>query len=79
MSGADILNLKRDFFGADEAITNYTSGRENWVATLIISETDRYAAWEKRNNVIADIKKKFKILSTTFIVDSSSFSFCHLS
>ena len=61
MSGADILNLKRDFFGADEAITNYTSGRENWVATLIVSETDRQAAWEKRNNVIADIKKKFKI------------------
>ena len=61
MSGADELHIQQDFFGADEAITNYTDGRENWVATLIISDTDRSAAWNKRNSIISDIKKKFKV------------------
>jgi pyrrolysine biosynthesis protein PylC len=37
MSVKDALHLEQDFFGADEAITNYATGRENWVATLIVS------------------------------------------
>ena len=61
MSAKDALHLEQDFFGADEAITNYATGRKNWVATLIVSDTDRQAVWEKRNSVIADIQKKFKI------------------
>jgi pyrrolysine biosynthesis protein PylC len=61
MSGTDSLHLEQDFFGADEAITNYSKGRENWVATLIVSDTDRPAVWEKRNKVIADMQKYFKI------------------
>jgi len=61
MSGVDGLYFEQDFFGADEAITNYTAGRDNWVATLIVSDTDRQSAWKKRNGVIADIRKKFKI------------------
>jgi pyrrolysine biosynthesis protein PylC len=61
MSGADELHIQQDFFGADEAITNYTAARENWVATLIVSDTDRNAAWDKRNSVISDIQKQFKI------------------
>jgi pyrrolysine biosynthesis protein PylC len=61
MSVKDALHREQDFFGADEAITNYATGRENWVATLIVSDTDRQAVWEKRNSVITDIKKKFKI------------------
>ena len=61
MSGTDYLHLEQDFFGADEAITNYATGRENWIATLIVSDTDRQAAWEKRNKVIAEMKKHFKI------------------
>lgn len=61
MSGTDSLHLEQDFFGADEALTNYASGRENWVATLIVSDADRQAAWEKRNSVIAAMKKHFKI------------------
>jgi pyrrolysine biosynthesis protein PylC len=61
MSGTGSLHLEQDFFGADEALTNYASGRENWVATLIVSDADRQAAWEKRNSVIAAMKKHFKI------------------
>ncbi len=61
MSGTDSLHLEQDFFGADEAITNYAAGREDWVATLIVSDTDRQSAWEKRNEVIADLMKHFRI------------------
>jgi pyrrolysine biosynthesis protein PylC len=61
MSGADGLYLEQDFFGADEAITNYGAGRDNWVATLIVSDTDRQTAWEKRNHVIANLKKHFRV------------------
>ena len=61
MAAKDELHLEQDFFGADEAITNHAAGRKNWVATLIVSDTDRQAAWDKRNSVIDDIKKKFKI------------------
>ena len=61
MSGTQSLHLEQDFFGADEAITNYSEDRENRVATLIVSDTVRQAVWEKRNKIIADMKKRFKI------------------
>ena len=58
MSGADGLQVCPDFFGADEAITNYSAGRDDWVATLIVVEENIEAAWEKRNSIIADLKKQ---------------------
>ena len=61
MSGADALHIYPDFFGADEAITNYASDRNSWVATLIVTESNPEAVWDKRNSVIADIKKKFNL------------------
>jgi pyrrolysine biosynthesis protein PylC len=61
MSVADTLRIHKDFFGADEAITNYSPGREKWVATLIFCENDRETVWRKRNNVISDLKKRFNI------------------
>jgi pyrrolysine biosynthesis protein PylC len=61
ISGADALHIQENFFGADEAITNYTPRREEWVATLIISEKTREMAWEKRNRVISDIRKHFNL------------------
>jgi pyrrolysine biosynthesis protein PylC len=57
MSRTDALQVYPDFFGADEAITNYAAGRDDWVATLIVVEENIDAAWEKRNSVIADIRK----------------------
>ncbi|MGW8301199.1 MAG: 3-methylornithine--L-lysine ligase PylC [Desulfobacterales bacterium] len=57
MSGTDALQVYPDFFGADEAITNYQTGRDDWVATLIVVEENIETAWEKRNSVIADIRK----------------------
>ena len=61
MSGADALRVIPDFFGANEAITNYAAGRDEWVATLIVSEKNMETAWEKRNSVIADLKKQFSL------------------
>jgi len=56
ISGTDALQIRKDFFGANEAITNYRPGRQEWVATLIISEETREVAWQRRNRVIADIQ-----------------------
>ncbi|MCP4623727.1 MAG: 3-methylornithine--L-lysine ligase PylC [bacterium] len=55
------LKLQSDFFGADEALTNYVPGHDQWVATLIFSGTNRRRAREKRNRSIAEIAKRFKI------------------
>ncbi len=55
------LRVEHNFFGADEAITNYAPGRDNWVATLIISEADRAAAWIKRDTIISEIRQQLKL------------------
>ena len=49
------LTHHRDFFGADEALTDYQPGRFPWVATLIITAADRLQAWNKRCRVIENI------------------------
>ena len=59
MSGVDPLHVQSDFFGADEAITNFASGRTTWVATLITSAPALSEAWEKRNAVIDTIRSRF--------------------
>ena len=61
MSGTDALHIYPDFFGANEAITNYETGRDDWIATLIVAEKNMEAAWDKRNKIIADIKKRFQL------------------
>jgi pyrrolysine biosynthesis protein PylC len=61
MSRGTPLRIQSNFFGADEAITNYTPNYDEWVATLIVCEKDRDAAMEKRNRVIADIQGHFNI------------------
>ena len=61
MSGTDVLRLHQDFFGADEAITNYSPGRAEWVATLIFSDATREAALEKRHRMISELQNRFKL------------------
>jgi len=61
MSNSGALHVCQDFFGADEAITNYAPGREEWVATLIISGKDRKHAWAKREQVIKEIQEKYHL------------------
>jgi len=58
------LYLRQDFFGADEAITNYNSEKKPWVATLIMSGTNRCSALAKRDRIIEEIVKRFSIKKT---------------
>ncbi len=61
MSEARSLRLCRDFFGADEAISNYERHRPEWVATLMVVEETREKAWAKRTHVIEEIRKTCSI------------------
>ncbi len=49
------LRLEPGFFGAEEAITDYAPGREEWVATLIVTGTDACEAWRRRDAAIQAI------------------------
>lgn len=51
------LYLTENFFGADEAITNFMAHRENesWVATVIITADNIEEAWRKRQAMLEKI------------------------
>jgi len=59
MANAHPLKLLEQFFGADEALTDFAPGRSPWVATLIITGDSREEAWNKRCQVIEDIRDYF--------------------
>ncbi len=58
IAAAGPLKYHRDFFGADEALTDYRPGCRSWSATLIITENDRARAWEKRCRVLENIRSR---------------------
>lgn len=55
------LQVHTDFFNADEAISNYVPGKNTWIATLINSGTNLSEAWEKRYQIIKNIRDYFKL------------------
>jgi pyrrolysine biosynthesis protein PylC len=55
------LCLRPDFFGADEAITNYEPAKKSWVATLIITEPDRPSALARSADIMQGIARRFSI------------------
>jgi pyrrolysine biosynthesis protein PylC len=55
------LRLYENFFGADEAISNYREDKKEWVATLIVTGKDCEMAWERRGTVIKNIMDTFAI------------------
>lgn len=61
VSAAGPLSYCEDFFGADEALTNYRPGNENWTATLIITGSCRAEAFDKRDRVIEKIRGELGI------------------
>ena len=61
MSNVGPLYLYPDFFGTDEAFTNYLPGKTEWVATLIITGKDMKEAWDKRCAVIQAIRNEWDI------------------
>ncbi len=61
MTDSGPLHLYPDFFGADEALSNYIPGKIDWVATLIISGKNLQAAWKQREVVIQAIRNEWGI------------------
>jgi len=57
MAGAGPLCVHHDFFGAQEALTNYRPGHTTWVATLIMVGQDLGEALSLREKVMANIRQ----------------------
>lgn len=70
LTEAALLQIKTDFFGADEAITDYHPGSSCWTATLICTGASKTRAKERRQSVLEAIRAKFKL--TTCRDESSS-------
>lgn len=51
------LDVQPNFFGADEAVTDYMPHKTRWVATLICTGTDLADAWQHRNEVVSTIRQ----------------------
>jgi pyrrolysine biosynthesis protein PylC len=61
MSEAGAVKCIENFFGADEAVTDYKPGSTNWAATLIIKENSPDDAWKKRSSVLKDLTKTLNL------------------
>ena len=61
VSAAGPLHYCEDFYGADEALTDYRPGSTAWMATLIICAEDQPAVWKKRKSVINLIMKEMRL------------------
>jgi pyrrolysine biosynthesis protein PylC len=55
------LHLVEDFFGADEALTNQSPGKEEWVATLMVRGSDQKEALRRREGVIRELQARFDL------------------
>ncbi len=65
MGTAGTLKYYEDFFGADEAITNFQSSNKPFVATLILTADNDVDLWNKRKYVLDNILKHCNL--TTYI------------
>jgi pyrrolysine biosynthesis protein PylC len=61
VSTAGPLRLEQDFFGANEAITDYCPGADRWVATLIFEGDQASEIGTRRSAAIAAICRQFRL------------------
>ena len=61
MAEAGPLYRVPDFFGADEALTNYHEGVREWVATLVVSGRTRRQAEQQLEKVLGTIRRRFNL------------------
>jgi pyrrolysine biosynthesis protein PylC len=61
MKSGGPLQLQPDFFGADEAVSDYEPGKKQWVATLILWAAGKEEALLKRDKTIKNIQRHFKL------------------
>jgi pyrrolysine biosynthesis protein PylC len=57
MADAGPLRLVPGFFGADEALTDYAPGREEWAATLIVTAATVREARARATTVVAELAR----------------------
>jgi len=55
------LHVQPDFYGANEAITDFVSGKSEWAATIIIRDTSKEDAWLRRNHTMRQIMKDHEL------------------
>jgi pyrrolysine biosynthesis protein PylC len=53
------LSYRTDFFGADEALTDFDPDRTGWVATLIMTGEIPEKVTRKRSRVLERIRETF--------------------
>ena len=72
MAHARDLEIKEDFMGLDEAITNVKRGKEieGKVMTMIVKDQSLEDAWIKLNNAIEEVRRRLQIRK---IIDISPF------
>lgn len=61
MADAWPLTLRPDFFGADEALTDWAPNRSNWAATLIITGAVMAEARDRRAAIIQDLRRHYNL------------------
>lgn len=61
ISKARPLRHQTDFFGADEALTDFESDNRNWVATLILSAETKEEVARKHSRVLDTIRTTFDL------------------
>lgn len=61
MAHAGPLQLLPEFFGSDEALTNYRPGRQSWQATMIYAADNRKELQFKRNRTLESIRGQFRL------------------
>lgn len=63
MGGHGPLHLEKNFFGADEAITNYQEAKGEWIATLIMTGRTASELADKKTSVYQNIRQRFHLES----------------
>jgi len=61
ISEARPLRYQKDFFGADEALTDFESDNRDWVATLILSANTKEEVIRKHSCVLDTIRSTFDL------------------
>lgn len=74
ISSAGPLQLIKNGFGADEVLTDYQTGKEEWVATLIVKEKSRASLWQRRNKIIDNICQEFKVKEYLDLVPKETYN-----
>ncbi|MGB3860692.1 MAG: 3-methylornithine--L-lysine ligase PylC [Candidatus Aminicenantaceae bacterium] len=59
ISKAGLLHHQLDFFGADEALTDFDPDHRNWVATLILTGKTKEQVAQKHRRVLETIRRTF--------------------